>query len=447
MQQGSESVSAVAAVGASILSNTALSFGITQILKWEAIEEGIQWNNIFSTVSPDDDLSLGAIIVMLIVDICLYLVLALYIEAIFPGDFGVPKPWYFPFMKAYWCNQPLSNHDYTENDTVKKSKNFEEFTDKLPTGIQLKGLSKVFKSNTAVNKLSLDMFEGHITVLLGHNGAGKTTTMSMITGMFPPTGGTAIVGGYDVRTSIGKVRDSMGLCLQHNVLFDSLTVYEHLYFFGTLKGLKKNEIEQEIDGYIKLLELEDKRNAPSKTLSGGMKRKLQVGMALCGKSKVVMLDEPTAGMDPSARRAIWNVLQKQKEGRTILLTTHFMDEADLLGDRIAIMTGGELQCCGSSFFLKRRFGAGYYLIMDVTQKCIPSKVTSLLQRFIPQVKIFSQVGSELTYQLPENESHKFEHMLRELENNNQQLGVQSYGVSLTTLEEVFMKYVYVIAKS
>lgn len=439
MQQGAEGVSASAAVGASILSNTALSFGITQILKWEAIEEGIQWNNIFSTVSPDDGLTLGAIILMLIVDICLYLVLALYVEAIFPGNFGVPQPWYFPFMKAYWCNEALTVHDYEENKIVKNGKNFEEFTDKLPTGIQLKGLSKVFKANTAVNKLNLDMYEGHITVLLGHNGAGKTTTMSMITGMFPPTAGTAMVGGYDVRTSIGKVRDSMGLCLQHNVLFDSLTVYEHLYFFGTLKGLKKNEIEQEIDNYIKLLELEDKRNSASKTLSGGMKRKLQVGMALCGKSKVVMLDEPTAGMDPSARRAIWNVLQKQKEGRTILLTTHFMDEADLLGDRIAIMTGGELQCCGSSFFLKRRFGAGYYLIMDVTQKCIPSKVTSLLQRYIPYVKIFSQVGSELTYQLPEHESHKFEDMLRELENNDKHLGVQSYGVSLTTLEEVFMK--------
>lgn len=170
-----------------------------------------------------------------------------------------------------------------------------------------------------------------------------------------------------------------------------------------------------------------------------MKRKLAVGMALCGKSKVVMLDEPTAGMDPSARRAIWNILQSQKKDRTILLTTHFMDEADLLGDRIAIMTGGELQCCGSSFFLKKRFGAGYYLIMDIASRCDTSSISNLLKKYIPYVKIYSHVGSELTYQLPENESSKFENMLHDLEMNSMDLGVESYGISLTTLEEVFMK--------
>lgn len=246
----------------------------------------------------------------------------------------------------------------------------------------------MFGSNEAVKSLNLNMYEGQITVLLGHNGAGKTTTMSMLTGMFPPTRGTAIVGGHDVRTSIQRVRDSMGLCLQHNVLFDNLTVREHLYFFGKLKGLASDQIDAEINNYIKLLELEDKIDARSSTLSGGMKRKLSVGMALCGSSKVVMLDEPTAGMDPSARRAIWNLLQKQKHGRTILLTTHFMDEADLLGDRIAIMSAGTLQCCGSSFFLKKRYGAGYYLIMDISPKCDTNDVTKLLQKHIPNIKVF-----------------------------------------------------------
>lgn len=102
------------------------------------------------------------------------------------------------------------------------------------------------------------MYEGHITILLGHNGAGKTTTMSMITGMFPPSSGTVLVNGFDVRTNTENVRDSMGLCLQHNVLFDNLTVYEHLFFFGKLKGLPCDEINQEIDDYIRLLELEEK---------------------------------------------------------------------------------------------------------------------------------------------------------------------------------------------
>ncbi|XP_064211531.1 phospholipid-transporting ATPase ABCA3 isoform X2 [Tribolium castaneum] len=436
-QQQGDIVSLGSALSSSLLANSGLSFAISVILKFEAIEEGSQWSNLFSTVSPDDNLTLGAFFLMFILDTFLYLCIALYIEAVFPGDFGVPQPWYFPFTRAYWCNniQAMGDEQSSEN----KGEFYEDFTEKLPVGIQLKNLSKTFGGNKAVINMNLDMYEGHITVLLGHNGAGKTTTMSMITGMFPPTSGTAIVSGYDVRTSIQNVRDSMGLCLQHNVLFDNLTVWEHLYFFGKLKGLRNDEINEEIDRYLKLLELEDKRDAHSSTLSGGMKRKLSVGMALCGKSKVVMLDEPTAGMDPSARRAIWNLLQKQKSGRTILLTTHYMDEADLLGDRIAIMTGGELQCCGSSFFLKKKYGAGYYLIMDVTPNCQPSKITQLLQNYIPNVQIHSHVGSELTYQLPENESWKFEKMLGQLENESTSLGVQSYGVSLTTLEEVFMK--------
>jgi ATP-binding cassette subfamily A (ABC1) protein 3 len=135
---------------------------------------------------------------------------------------------------------------------------FEPFTEGNPVGIKLVNLSKYFGANTAVKNFNLDMYQGHITALLGHNGAGKTTTISMIIGMFPPSRGTAVVNGYDVTRNTTKVRDSMGLCLQHNVLFDNLTVREHLYFFGKLKGLQGDQINEEIDKYIKLLEFEDK---------------------------------------------------------------------------------------------------------------------------------------------------------------------------------------------
>jgi ATP-binding cassette subfamily A (ABC1) protein 3 len=126
-------------------------------------------------------------------------------------------------------------------------------------------------------------------------------------------------------------------------------------------------------------------------------------------------------------------------GRTILLITQFMDEIDLLGDRFAIMTAGELQCCGSSFFLKQKCDAGYYLIMDLAPECQPENITNLLRKHIPHVQVQAQVGSELTYQFSESDSNKFEEMLSDLEENINQLGVRCYGVSLTTLEEVFMK--------
>lgn len=128
----------------------------------------------------------------------------------------------------------------------------------MKPGIEIRNLRKVFGHNVAVKGLTLKMYQDQITVLLGHNGAGKTTTMSMLTGMFPPTSGTAIIDGYDIRTEMLGVRESLGLCPQHNILFDELTVKEHIYFFSKMKGLHKDEVANEINKYIALLELEPK---------------------------------------------------------------------------------------------------------------------------------------------------------------------------------------------
>ncbi|XP_050517580.1 phospholipid-transporting ATPase ABCA3-like isoform X2 [Diabrotica virgifera virgifera] len=421
----------------SLLPNTAMAFGFQVVLMYEGTGDGVTWSTLFKPNTPDDTLSLGLIWIMIIINTIIYLLIALYIEAVFPGEYGVAEKWYFPFTKKYWCGKGAVSDYNNYNDH--SANEFFETEPNLRPGIQIFNLKKAFGKKTAVRNLSLNMFENQITVLLGHNGAGKTTTMSMLTGMISPTNGTAKINGHDIRLDIAGVRNSLGLCPQHNIIFDELTVEEHLYFFSKLKGLSKSKITAEIDKYVKLLDLEPKRKEKSSTLSGGMKRKLCVGMALCGNSKVVMLDEPTAGMDPSARRVLWELLQKQKEGRTILLSTHFMDEADLLGDRIAIMAGGELQCCGSSFFLKKKYGAGYSLIMDKAKTCNPHKVTELLKKFIPEIEIHSNVGSELTYLLSENNAPVFEAMLKQIEQESNELGIRSYGISLTTMEEVFMK--------
>lgn len=154
--------------------------------------------------------------------------------------------------------------------------------------------------------------------------------MSMLTGMIPPSAGTAYIDGKDIRYAMDDARNSLGLCPQHNILFDELTVEEHFRFFCRLKGIEdKEEIANETDKYIAMLELDDKRGTLSHKLSGGMKRKLSIGIALCGNSKTVICDEPTSGMDSSGRRALWDLLIEEKKNRTILLTTHFMDEADV----------------------------------------------------------------------------------------------------------------------
>jgi ABC-type multidrug transport system ATPase subunit len=155
------------------------------------------------------------------------------------------------------------------------------------------------------------------------------------------------------------VRQSMGICPQHDVLFSDLTVAEHLKLFDQIKGVTVTA--QSIQKRAEKFGLEDKVNALSCHLSGGMKRKLSIAIAFCGDSKFILLDEPTTGMDPYARRSTWEMLRKSKKDRVILLTTHFMDEAEILSDHIAVMKSGQLQCFGSPLFLKKAFGLGYTL--------------------------------------------------------------------------------------
>jgi ATP-binding cassette subfamily A (ABC1) protein 3 len=154
--------------------------------------------------------------------------------------------------------------------------------------------------------------------------------------MISPSAGTALINGKDIRKDINSIRSSVGFCPQHNILFEDLTVREHITFYSLLKGLHKDDVEREVEKYVKLLKLENKIDTQARGLSGGMKRKLSVGIALCANSKVVLFDEPSSGVDPGARRDLWDLLQKEKEGRTILLSTHFMLEADVLGDRVRI---------------------------------------------------------------------------------------------------------------
>ncbi|XP_058837014.1 phospholipid-transporting ATPase ABCA3-like isoform X2 [Topomyia yanbarensis] len=422
-----------------LLSNTAMSMGVLNIVRLEGNQAGLQWFNLFTPSTMNDGLSVGVVIIMLLVDALIYLAIALYFEQIMPGEFGVAKPWYFLFSREFWIRNKVGDH--FQNGLVKAGES--EYIQPDPpmkhAGIRIKHLRKVYDRKVAVDGLDLNMYEDQITVLLGHNGAGKTTTMSMLTGMFSPSSGTALVNDHDIRTEIEGVRRSLGLCPQHNVLFSELTVAEHIRFFAKLKGVGKDQVSDEIEKYVNLLELKDKKNAQSHTLSGGMKRKLAVGVALCGGSKVVLLDEPSSGMDPSARRSLWELLQKEKVGRTVLLSTHFMDEADVLGDRIAIMAEGSLRAVGSPFFLKKAFGVGYRLICVKGANCDKGRLLGVLRRYIPEAVLETDIGTEISIVLREEYIDKFQPMLEDLENDMEACGVSSYGISLTTMEEVFLR--------
>ncbi|XP_044533206.1 phospholipid-transporting ATPase ABCA3-like [Gracilinanus agilis] len=407
----------------------------------------MQWQDFLSPVNVDDNFTLGHVVVMLLYDSFFYCLVAWYVEAVFPGAYGMPQPWYFFLLPSYWYGKPRTiTTQHEEEEVLEKSSQNEFFEPEpadLQAGIRIKNLSKTYligrKKKQAIKNLSLNLYEGQITVLLGHNGAGKTTTLSILTGLFPPTSGHAYISGFEISQDMAHIRKSLGLCPQHDVLFDELTVAEHLLFYAQLKGLPPNKCSEEVDHILAILDMEQKRHALSKSLSGGMKRKVSIGIALIAGSKVVMLDEPTSGMDPVSRRSTWDLLQQQKSKRTIMLTTHFMDEADLLGDRIGIMAKGDLQCCGSSLFLKHKYGAGYHMVIVKKPNCNTEDISELIFQYIPNAILESNVGAELAFILPKESSDRFEALFTELEERQEELGIASYGASVTTMEEVFLK--------
>lgn len=430
----------------SLLPNTAISWTYRLIVAHESKGVGLTWTNIFEPPSGiRGDLSVGIMWLMLVVDIILYCVVTWYVNSIMPGKYGLAKPWYFIFMPSYWRSRKVDSLKFSSHDETNSNGKFEKPHDNLSVGIKIENLYKVFKSIGGMNKkvavdgVTLDIYSGEITALLGHNGAGKTTTMSILTGMFSPTSGSVYIGGYDIRDNLDKVRESLGLCPQHNLLFTDLTVLEHLLFFAMLKGCSNREANEEARDLLHKLNLEEKKNQLCSTLSGGMKRKLSLGIALIGHTKVLMLDEPTSGMDPEARREIWDLLLNMRGERTILITTHFMEEADVLGDRIAIMDHGRVQCYGTSLFLKKLYGTGYQLNLLKEEGCNVTKLTETIQRTIPEAKVKSEMGSLLCYMLPAEQTGIFPDLFDVLEREKQNLGISSIGVSITTLEEVFLR--------
>uniref|UniRef100_A0A668AEL9 ATP binding cassette subfamily A member 1 n=1 Tax=Myripristis murdjan TaxID=586833 RepID=A0A668AEL9_9TELE len=458
-----------AKVFASLLSPVAFGFGCEYFALFEEQGVGIQWKNLVSSPLEEDDFSLTTALIMMYFDSFLYGVLTWYIEAVFPGQYGIPRPWYFPFTKSYWLGERASQTSKLPQSPVC----MEEEPAHLEPGVYIENLVKVYRhgKKLAVDGLTLGFYQGQITSFLGHNGAGKTTTMSILTGLFPPTSGTAYILGKDIRSELSAIRQSLGVCPQHNVLFSMLTVEEHIWFYARLKGLSEEQVKGEIEQILQDTGLPHKRRSRTSTLSGGMQRKLSVALAFVGGSKVVILDEPTAGVDPYARRGIWDLLLNYRQGRTIILSTHHMDEADILGDRIAIISHGKLCCVGSSLFLKNQLGTGYYLTL-VKKEPEPSQchytnpngpaasimcdvpcvhpdvslISSLILRHVPAARLVEDLGHELTYVLPYSAAKDgaFVQLFKDLDDKLADLGISSYGVSDTTLEEVRINSFFIV---
>jgi ABC-2 type transport system ATP-binding protein len=230
--------------------------------------------------------------------------------------------------------------------------------------ITTKNLTKKFKNLTAVDKLNLKIEEGEIFGLLGPNGAGKTTTISMLCTILKPTSGTAKVNGYDIITQSDKVRSSIGIVFQEPSVDDLLTGRENLEIHSLIYKIPREIRKKRVEEVLNLVGLENRADDLVKTYSGGMRRRLELARGLMHHPKILFLDEPTLGLDPQTREHIWDYIKKlsEEENITIVLTTHYMEEADLLCDRIAIIDLGKVVVLDTSKNLKNKVGEDIIVI-------------------------------------------------------------------------------------
>ncbi|CAD8134445.1 unnamed protein product [Paramecium octaurelia] len=340
----------------------------------------------YLNIQLEEYFSHGAMAIQLGVLSAVYLLLYFYFDAIIPNEYGIAKhPLFFlNFTKGKTekrkvdLENPLIQQEQeniasqTYNDDGSSAFYHEQrnYLNVKPS-VKIRSIVKKFGNFTAVDQVSLNLYQKEILCLLGHNGAGKTTTINVLTGLLSLTAGKVYVFDQELESNLEEIRERIGICNQRDVLYDELTVKEQLQFMGRVKGLEGNDLEQEIQQILSTTLLTNEQEKITKTLSGGNKRKLSLAQAIIGGSNVLFLDEPTSGMDAQTRRGIWEILEKVKaENRTLVLTTHHLDEAEELADRIAIMAAGKLLACGRSEYIKQNFGEGYSISITIVDKSI-----------------------------------------------------------------------------
>ena len=223
--------------------------------------------------------------------------------------------------------------------------------------VVVKDLQKSFKDFKAVDNVSFSIYKGEIFGLLGPNGAGKTTTIRMMSTVLPMDGGDIMIGGHSVKKEAESVREIIGVCPQDLALYEDLSAMDNMVFFGRMAGMNGEDAKRQAMDNLRLMGLQERAKGKVAKFSGGMKRRINLAIALMGHPQLLFLDEPTVGIDPQSRNNIYeNIINLQKQGMTILYTTHYMEEADRLCNRVAVMDGGKIIAMDTTHNLKKQIG-------------------------------------------------------------------------------------------
>lgn len=456
----------------SLLPPTALQLGFTVIARFEISFIALSSDNMKYQYN---NYSVANMYLMLFIDTFVYILIGFYLENVLPQQYGTRKKLWFLCTKNYWCsskkksakveNSALKdqevNHDESNHLSDKRIKKMGEekspsddfqseemYLNKKQEGyLKIDQIRKTFDDGKkALNGVSFNLYKDEIFALLGHNGAGKSTLINILSGLFESSGGKAIYNGENILENMDAFHKQIGICPQHDVLFADLSVKEHLELFARFKGITSN-VESEILKILTDLELIHKQDELSQNLSGGQKRKLSISIALIGGSEIVFLDEPSSNMDITSRRRLWDILKKFTKNRIIILTTHFMEEASVLGKRIGILSEGKLKCLGTPLFLINRFGKNIALNCikgrNANDEGIINFVNSIYSKHSNGRSLeYEILTEEILFRIPKNSGDEYKldykKFFAELDENTQSIGVRSYSASMPTLEDVFL---------
>jgi len=312
-------------------------------------------------------------------------------------------------------------------------------------------IARKWKYTEAVRGISLGVKKGECFSLLGPNGAGKTTTLSVLTAEIRnPSKGAVSIHGLDLSRDkdLREVQDFLGVCPQIDPLWPDISGWDHLIFYGRIKGVPESKLEEVVAKLLHRLGLEPfDAKKPSSKYSGGMKRKLSVGIALIGHSRILFLDEPSAAVDAGAKRHLWKVIQMRGPNQTVVLTTHSMEEAEALSDRMAIQVKGQLRCLGTTMHVKSKYGSGYQLEIFVkSNTAAESKKAELLefveQKIAKNSSLLESHAGRYLFQLPGRENFALGHLFKEMEQQKLAgaMGIDDFSVSQPSLEQVFLRF-------
>ncbi|HET9285019.1 MAG TPA: ATP-binding cassette domain-containing protein [Candidatus Angelobacter sp.] len=306
-----------------------------------------------------------------------------------------------------------------------------------PKAIEVVNIVKRYGNFTAVDGVSFDVAEGEVFGLLGPNGAGKSTLIRMMTTLLEITAGTALIEGSDVRKDPDRARRCMGVIPQAMTSDGDLTVWENLSIYSKLYGIPTAEREASIDELLTLVDLKQWRDAPARNLSGGMRRRLEIARGLVHRPKIFFLDEPTTGLDPVSRVAVWEMITNIKQQRhlTVLITTHYMDEADRLCDRIAIVDHGKLVALDSPRALKASIPGSS--VIETQFLNAPSDWQQTLEK-LAAVKSVQSEGADMYRILTDDGSKTTTDLVETAVRSS--VVVKTLTVQSTTLDDVFVHY-------